>query len=348
MTVAAGWAALNGRQLTPALPEIGLRLSGALDPHHCVAMAKAAEDAGLASVWFAENPFQRGVLATAGACALATARVRIGVGVVNPYTRHPVQIAMDFAALDELGNGRAVLGVGSGIAPPIARMGVINDRPVTAVRETIDIVRRLLAGDSVTVRGRVFSLDRARLDFRPKRQPPIYMAAGSERALRTCGEIADGLVVSNMTPPRLTARMVEIVAEAAAKAGRPSPRVAQYAPCAIGADGEAARRVVKRMIAEALTLLWPAGDDWPRRREAVVAESGIPRPDFAAALARLRRGEDATAVLDERFVAAFAIAGTPAECRRQAAFYRTAGADELALSFGSTEEIALFGKPGGE
>jgi 5,10-methylenetetrahydromethanopterin reductase len=334
--------------LTPALPEIGLRLSGALDPRRCVALAKAAEDAGLVSVWFAENPLQRGVLATAGACIAMTKRVRIGVGVVNPYTRHPVQIAMDFAALDELSFGRAVLGIGSGIAPPIARMGVVNDQPVAAVREAIEIVRGLLAGDNVTMSGRVFRLDDARLDFRPSRNLPIYMAAGSGLALRTCGEIADGFVVSNMTPPRLAARMIEIVAEAAIKAGRPRPRIVQYAPCAVSADGEAARQAVKRTVGETLTLLWPAGDEWPRRREAVVAESGIPRREFATAIARLRSGEDAAAALDERFVAAFTIAGTAKECYEQAALYRAVGVDELALSFGSAEEIALFGRPGDE
>jgi 5,10-methylenetetrahydromethanopterin reductase len=288
------------------------------------------------------------VLATAGACAAVTEQARIGVGVVNPYTRHPAQIAMDFAALDELSGGRAVLGIGSGIAPPIRRMGIVNDRPTAAVREAIEIVRGLLAGNSMTMSGRIFGLDDARLTFRSDRLLPIYMAAGSDLALRACGEIADGFVISNMTPPCLTVRMIEIVAEAAAKAGRPRPRIVQYAPCAVSTDGSAARRAVKRTIGDTLTLLWPAGDEWPRRREAVVAESGIPRGEFAAALTRLRSGEEAGSVLGERFVAAFAIAGTPEECYEQAAVYRAAGVDELALSFGSAEEIALFGKSGGE
>lgn len=334
--------------MTLALSEFGLRLSGALDPRKCVELARAAEKAGLVSVWFAENPFQRGVLVTAGASAAVTERVRIGVGVVNPFTRHPVQIAMDFAALDELSGGRAVLGIGSGIAPPIARIGAANDRPVAAVQEAIDIVRRLMTGESVTISGRVFSLDGARLDFWHSRKLPIYMAAGSDRALRICGQIADGFVISNMTPPRLAARMIETVAEAAAKAGRPRPRVVQYVPCAVSADGGEARQVVKRVIGETLTLLWPAGDKWPKRREAVVAKSGIPRPEFAAALARLRRGDEAVSVLDERFVAAFAIAGTPAECREQPALYRAAGVDELALSISSAEQIALLGNQGGK
>jgi 5,10-methylenetetrahydromethanopterin reductase len=318
------------------LPAISIRVSGAVEPCRCVELAKAAEDVGLATVWFAENPFQRGILATAGACAAVTRRLQIGIGVVNPYMRHPVQIAMDFAALDELSGGRAILGIGSGIAGALRRAGFDTSRPVTAVREAIETIRALLAGKSATLNGGVFKVDAARLDF-PARQLPIYMAAGSERALGVCGSLADGFIVSNMTPPRLTQRMVATVADTAAKAGRPRPWVVQYVPCAVAADGETARRAVKTAISEALTLLWPAGDVWPQRREAAVAKSGIPRPDFIAALERLRRGEAAADVLDERFVAAFAIAGTPQECLSQTARYREAGVDEAALTFAGAQ-----------
>jgi 5,10-methylenetetrahydromethanopterin reductase len=314
------------------LPAISIRVSGAVEPRHCVELAKAADDAGLAGMWFAENPFQRGVMATAGACAAATHRLRIGVGVVNPSMRHPVQIAMDFAALDELSDGRAILGIGSGIAGALNHMGIGTTRPVAAVHEAIEIIRALLVGGSATLNGRVFRVDGARLDF-PARPLPIYMAAASERALEVCGAIADGFIVSNMTPPDMTARMAALVAEAAAEAGRPKPRVVQYVPCAIAEDGEAARRAVKTAIGEALTLLWPVGDAWPRRREVAVADSGIARDEFVKALERLRRGEPAADVLDDRFVAAFAITGTVAECLEQAEGYRDLGVDELALTF---------------
>jgi 5,10-methylenetetrahydromethanopterin reductase len=316
------------------LPQIGIRLSGALTPRRSIELAQAADTAGFASLWFAENPFQRGIMGTAGACAAATRRVRIGVGVVNPYSRHPTLIAMEFAALDELAEGRAMLGLGSGIAAAVRRMGAADGRPVTAVREAIAIIRAMLAGDSVTYRGRVFAVDGARLAFRPRRlHPPIYMAAAGERALRICGEVADGLIISNLTPPRSTERLAAIVGDAATRAGRVMPRIVQYAPCAVGPDGNAARLAAKAAIGEMLTSFWPAGDDWPAAKQAIVGESGVPRREFSAALDRLRRGEDAAAVLDERFVAAFAIAGTPADCLYQAARYRTARVDELALTF---------------
>jgi 5,10-methylenetetrahydromethanopterin reductase len=336
------------RAMTSAvLPEIGIRLSGALDPRGCVELAQAAEKAGFASVWFAENPFQRAVLSTMGACTVATRRVRIGAGVVNPYGRHPTLIAMEFAALDDLSEGRVVLGIGSGIRAAVERMGFTGNQPVSAVREAIAIIRAMLAGDSVTYGGRVFSVDRARLGFRARRPDvPIYMAAAGERGLKICGEIADGLIISNLTPPRTTERVVRIVAEAAKRADRPMPRIVQYVPCVTRPDRDAARAAVKKVIGEMLASFWPVDNDWPPAKEAIVAESSIARRDFVAALDQLRQGEDAAVVLDERFLAAFAIAGTAEECLQQAARYHAVGVDELALTFAGgqpTEDIAHLG-----
>jgi hypothetical protein len=101
---------------------------------------------------------------------------------------------------------------------------------------------------------------------------------------------------------------------------------------------------VKAAIGEALALLWPARDSWPRRREAAVAESGIPRGDFVAALERLRCGDNPADALDERFVTAFAIAGTAQECLRQAARYREDGVDELALTFAGRQPTDAIAK----
>jgi 5,10-methylenetetrahydromethanopterin reductase len=331
----AGWCLSGG-----ALPDIGIRLSGAIEPLRCIELAQAAENAGFASVWFAENPFQRGVMATAGACAAATRRIRMGVGVVNPFSRHPALIAMEFAALDALSQGRVILGIGSGIAAAVRQMGFDADRPVTAVREAVTIIRRMLAGESATARGRVFQIDRARLDFLPPRLDlPIYMAAAGAHGLKACGEIADGLLVSNLTPRCSVERMSEMLATAAAPAGRATPKIVQYVPCVCRPDGDAARQIVKRTIGEMLKAFWPSHDNWPPAKEAIARESGIPRREFAAALDRLRRGENTAHALDERYVAAFAIAGTADECREQVARYHDAGADELALTFAGDEPL---------
>jgi 5,10-methylenetetrahydromethanopterin reductase len=329
------------------LPEIGLRLHGGLDPRSCIDLAQAAEANGFASLWFAENPLQRGVLPAASACALLTRRLRIGLGIINVYSHHPTLIAMEFAALDELADGRARLGIGSGIGRLIERIGFAW-QPLAATRDALHIVRRLLAGEEMTYRGQVFSVHQARLAFRARSpRTPIYMAAMGDRSLRLCGRLADGLIVSNMCPLGYTERAVTIAKAAAAEAGRPPPAVMQYVPCVARPDRSAARQAAKAVIGEMLTAFWPAGIEWPALREAIVAQSGIPRPEFVAALARLRDGEPADRVLDERFVAAFAIAGTAEDCLAAATRFQRAGVGELVLTFAGAQpidDIGYFGR----
>jgi 5,10-methylenetetrahydromethanopterin reductase len=328
------------------LPRFGVRLHQALAPHQCIALAQAAEAAGFASVWFAENPFDRGVLPAVSACAALTGRIGIGVGVVTPYNRHPSLIAMEFGALDELANGRVRLGIGSGIGARIEKLG-FDYRPLASVEDAVQIVRGLLRGEEVTYRGRVFSAERVALGFRPPRPDmPIYLASMGDRSLALCGRIGDGLIVSNMCPPGYTERAVAIVAESAAAAGRAMPQVVQYVPCVIRPDRDAARRAALSAVAGMLRMFWPADGEWPPLRDTIVHCAGIPKTEVVAALDRLRCGEPAEAALDERFLAAFAIAGTAEDCLTQAGRYRRAGVDELVLTFAGEQpaaDMAYFG-----
>jgi 5,10-methylenetetrahydromethanopterin reductase len=325
---------MTGRGQRPVLPRLAVRLDGAVPPQACLRFAQAAEAHSFSSLWFAENPFARSVLPAAAACAAATQRLRIGVGVVNPFSRNPTLLAMEWGALDELAQGRAVLGIGAGIAEAVRHMGFGWDRPLSAVRDAIHIVRHLLRGEEVTYRGRVFSIDRVRLDFRPPRaELPIFMAAVGDRSLELCGEIADGLIVSNMLPSGYTLRAAAILREAARAAGRGAPEIVQYVPCVAGPDRAAARQLVKPRLAGMLIAFWSLGEERPARRASMVRASGVAAAEFAAIVARLHGGEAANEVLDDRFVDAFALAGTAADCLEQAAAYRKAGVDELALNF---------------
>ena len=288
---------MNPRWLHDGLPAIGLRLHGGLDPRACVELTQVAEASGLASVWFAENPFQRGALPAASACAAITRKLRIGLGIINLYSHHPTLIAMEFAALDELAEGRAVLGIGSGIGRLVERMG-FKWQPLAAVRDGIHILRGLLAGEEVSHRGRVFSVEKAKLGFAPLRPNlPIYMAAMGDRSLALCGRLTDGLIVSNLCPPLYTERAVAIVRRAAAEAGRAAPAVVQYVPCVALPDRGVARRSAMAQIGEMMATFWPADNAWPALRNTIVELSGIPKAEFVAALDRLRGGTPTEAVL---------------------------------------------------
>src|SRR5262245_65764349 len=122
------------------LSRIGTRAHGGMTPQACVEVAKLAEANGLSTLWFAENPFTRGVLPAVTACALATSRIQLGIGVWNPYNRHPTLIAMETGALDELAGGRVALGIGSGIGSAGEGKRVSYAKPHAAVRRPAELV----------------------------------------------------------------------------------------------------------------------------------------------------------------------------------------------------------------
>ncbi len=312
-----------------------------MDPQRCIELAKVAEVGNLASVWFAENPFERGVLPIAAACAVATRRIRIGIGVWNPYTRHPSLIAMEIGALDQLAQGRIALGIGSGIVSAIGRLGVDNRKPLGAMRDTFHIVRGMLRGEEVAYSGAVFSAKAVKLGYVPPRPDmPIFMAARGDKALALCGQIADGLIVSNMCPPAFTARAVDIVRKSALVVGRTAPpSVVQYVPCLPRPDGSEARRAIKPALGAMVKQYWETGETVPSAK-AALRQSGIADADFQAVVDRMKAGALPEDVLDDRVVETFAIAGTAEECLDRITAYGRAGVSELALTFVGAQPVA--------
>lgn len=315
-------------------PSLSVRLHGGLTPQQSIEQARAAEAAGFGGVWFAENPFYRSTLPTAAACAVATRKVQIGAGVFNPYSRHPTLIAMEIGALDELSSARVRVGIGSGIGFAIERMGFAYDRPLTTVRETMGILRTLFRGEEVNHRGTVFTVQNVKLDFQPRPDIPIFMAGRGYRSLLACGEMADGLIVSNMSAVAFVAKATKILQQAARDAGRSKPPgVVQYIPCIPRVDRSEAHGLAMQAVAQMLPGFWKLGQRLPAAKQAMLEGSGISEAEFAAAVARLNAGEEAKAVLDERFVLAFTLSGNMEDCRKQAASYAAAGVSELALTF---------------
>jgi 5,10-methylenetetrahydromethanopterin reductase len=158
------------------------------------ALAARAEEAGVDSVWVAEGPVARDALLTLAGIAAATTRVELVTGVVNTFTRHPAQLAASFATLDELSDGRAACGIGVGARDGLTPLGLDVSKPLTAVRESLGIIRRLLAREAVDVDGTVFRLDHARLGIKPPRpEMPIILGAAGPKMCALAGEAADGI-----------------------------------------------------------------------------------------------------------------------------------------------------------
>ncbi len=329
------------------LPRISIRVDGSMHPNQCVELAKAADAAGLAGVWFAENAFARGILPAAAACALATKHVRINAGVFNPYSRHPTMMAMEIGALDELSNGRTSISIGAGIQSATQKMGFNADKPVPALRDTLTILRGLLEEKEVDYTGPVYSARKIKLDYQPRAQIPVYLAGRGNLTAKLAGEAADGLVISNMCSVAFSGRVAELMRSSRRAAGRELPgEVIQYMPCSTHAESSKAKDAAKRMIGDMLPRFWSLGQKLGSAKDGLISGTNINEEDFANAVARIRAGDDPARVLDDRYAVAFSVCGTPQECLALARIYKANGVDEFALTFiGPTakDEIAAIG-----
>jgi 5,10-methylenetetrahydromethanopterin reductase len=328
-------------------PRIALRVHGGLPARECAAQARAAEEAGFSTVWFAENPFARGAMSGLAASALATSTIRLGVGVFNPFNRHPTLIAMEVAALDELSEGRVVLGIGAGIR--LGQMGIAAPRRIAAVRDAIHIASRLLRGETVEYEGPVFSARGVRLECPLRRAAvPICMAAMGDQALDLCGRIADGLLISNLSPTAFTRRAVAVVARGAVAAAKPMlAEVVQYVTGAIDDDRQEARRRAKAAVGAMLVAYCHDGRASAATRSAVRDYSGLAPEEFERIVHRLAQGDTPAGVIDDALLDRYALAGTVSECLDRCDAYGDAGATELGLSFAGDQplhDIAGFGR----
>lgn len=290
------------------------------------AVAVRAEAKGFRRLWLAEDHHSRDLFVQATAVAGATEAIRIGLGIVNPYTRHPAQTAMAVADLEELAGPRFVLGLGAGWSA-IAAHGLENPRPITALKEAGEICRRLLAGERVTFEGKIFRLPApgAQLTFPVVRKDiPIYFGTMGPRTLAMAVPSADGIFFSVFASPAFAEHCMGHVRQALDRAGRTIADldVVCYIIFSVDEDGDAARHAAKWLIAHYLRRI----PDTIRFEYAGldVARMQALQGDLKAAFAE-DRYQAAVDDLPDDVVTALAVAGTPKECIEGLKPYAAAG-----------------------
>ena len=208
-------------------------------PEQLHAVARAADDAGLAELWLWEDCFREGAIATAAAALAWTSHVRLGIGLLPVPLRNVAITAMEAATLHRLFPDRLLLGVGHGVQDWMRQVGAQVESPVTLLREHLEALRALLAGEQVTSTGRYVQLDRVALDWPPAAAVPVLAGAEGSRTLRTAGELADGTILTGGTTPDGVRRARALLDEGRATGGRTGPHpVTVYVFAATGPDAE--------------------------------------------------------------------------------------------------------------
>jgi 5,10-methylenetetrahydromethanopterin reductase len=295
-----------------------------------VARARLAEANGHGAVWVADERFYREVYSCLGQIAAHTAKVLVGPCVTDPYARHPALTAMAIATLDEISGGRAILGIGAGISG-FAELGIDRKKPACAVRESIELIRAMLRGETVDCDGEVIAFDHGRLSFSPPRpEVPIYVASNGPLGQRVAAEVADGVIMEACASVAEVCAFRAAVESAARNAGRDAQaiRVVARLNACVAADGRAARDALRPAVARYLG----AG----RLRSRTAAAQGLVLP--TEAVARVAGAAYAAGVapylplvplVTDRHVDAFTLAGAVDEVTEHAIALRKAGADAI-------------------
>ncbi len=318
--------------------EYGLLLLGEHDPGSVVRLAHLAEEAGFEDLWFADEKFFRDPFVSLTHLARHTSRIRLGTCVTDPFTRHPALLAMAMATLDEVSGGRAVLGLGAGFSG-LEAMGVERTRAVRSMRQAIEAIRRLWAGETISMDDDAFVLRNLNLNFTARPDIPILLASSSPFMLRLAGEVADEVMLGDLGSSEVLHPALAEVRHGAERSGRSIDGMRRIARLnvVLTDDMEAARDVIRPWI---LAFLWHAYPDWSKLFDYTPDwdERLKPLRDFIAARGdKPRNVGDRQQVLQfapllpERLVRRYALLGRPEEVAEQIAEIAACGITQLTI-----------------
>jgi 5,10-methylenetetrahydromethanopterin reductase len=164
--------------------------------HAFVSLVKLGESLGYDSAWVPDQTFFPDPFVSMAVCAAATERIELVLGVANPYTRHPVQVARAVATLDDVAPGRIALGYGAGNRKElIVPMGSEQMRAAAHCREAVQLCRSLLQGERLYHRSDLYIADGVELEMAAHPDVPIYLAGRGPRVLQVGGEVSDVVVI---------------------------------------------------------------------------------------------------------------------------------------------------------
>ena len=203
---------------------VALYLQDSHDLRDGLEYVRYAEEKGFEAVWQAESRLVRDAIVPMAAYAAVTNRLKVGSGVINNWTRNIGLLAATLLTLDDLAPNRIICGIGAWWDPLAKNVGIDRKKPLLAMRETVEVLRKLLNMERVTFHGEFHHVDGIELDVvhgrREPRNVPIMIGATGDKMMELTGEIADGVVLNYCVAPEYNDNAMELLENGLKKSGR--------------------------------------------------------------------------------------------------------------------------------
>ena len=265
------------------------------------------EIGGIDNIWITDHYTNMDPYVTLTLMARATSVAQLGVGVTNPYIRHLASTASVIASLDTLSDHRMILGLGAGDKSTLATLNIETQKALTTIYETINAIRLLWNETNVNYFGELIQLENARLNFRPNRNIPIYIGAQGPKMLQLAGEIGDGVLIN--ASHELDFEIARKMILKGVKKGNKTINdidVVAYTCFSISDDANSAIKATIPVVAFIVAATPPN----VLERHNLDVEKASKMREF------LTKGNMSKAfqLVNNAFIDAFAIAGTPQQC----------------------------------
>lgn len=305
---------------------VALYLQDAHDLRDGLDYVRYAEQRGFEAVWQAESRLVRDAIVPMAAYAAVTEKIKVGSGVINNWTRNIGLLAATFLTLDDLAPNRVICGIGAWWDPVARNVGITRNKPLTAMRETVTILRRLLNLERVTFHGEFINVEGIELDVvhgrREPRNVPIFIGATGDQMMELTGELCDGAVLNYCVPPEYNLKALELLDKGARKTGRTVDDIdrPQLIVCSVDHDHDKAFDATRELLTQYLA-----------QQPHIAKASGVPNEVVEKIQSILgwpathEQIQKAKHFVSDELVDRISASGTPEEARKKVDEYRKYG-----------------------
>lgn len=309
------------------MERVALYLQDSHDLRDGLDCVRYAESQGFEAVWQAESRLVRDAIVPMAAYAAVTNHIKVGSAVINNWTRNIGLLAATFLTLDDLAPNRIICGIGAWWDPLAKNVGIDRKKPLTAMRETVTVMKRLLNMERVTFKGEFIHVNGIELDVvhgrREPRNVPVMIGATGDQMMELSGEIADGVVLNYCATPEHNDRAMELLEKGAKKACRDLDQIdrPQLIVCSVEHEHDNAIETTKMLLCQYLAQQPHIAKSSGVKQEVVTEiQSTLGWPATKEQINKVKH------LIPDELVNRITASGTPDEARAKVNEYRKHGA----------------------